>query len=45
MEVVNLLHFDCRAELRLWLEQHHTTERECWIVTKEGRKALKLSKK
>lgn len=37
MEVVNLLHFDCRAELRLWLERHHTTERECWVVTSRAK--------
>ena len=33
MEVVNLLHFGCRAELRLWLEENHNKEKCCWVVT------------
>lgn len=37
MEIVNLLHFAERSELRRWLEQHHATERECWVVTSRSK--------
>ena len=34
MEIVNLLHFGNRGELRRWLEVNHCVERECcWVVT------------
>lgn len=33
MEVINLLQFGIRAELRQWLEEHHDKERVCWVVT------------
>ena len=33
MEIVNLLQFAKREELRRWLEEHHSTERCCWVVT------------
>lgn len=26
-----------RAQFRAWLVEHHTTERECWVVAKRGR--------
>ncbi len=32
MEVVNLLQFSHRNQLREWLQQNHTTQRECWVV-------------
>ena len=32
MEVVNLLHFATRDELRGWLEENHSTVRCCWVV-------------
>ena len=32
MEVVNLLHFATRDELRGWFEENHSTERCCWVV-------------
>lgn len=37
MEVINLLNAKNRRELRLWLEHHHKTEKECWVVVKRGR--------
>ena len=32
MEVVNLLHFAKREELRQWFEKNHTSECCCWVV-------------
>lgn len=37
MEPINLLNAKNRDELRLWLEQNHKTEKECWVVVKRGR--------
>ena len=33
MEIVNLLHFGNRAELRQWLKENHNKEKCCWVVT------------
>ena len=33
MEVTNLLSFKERNELRQWLMENHTIERECWVVS------------
>ena len=33
MEVVNLLQFAERGELRQWLMENHSVERCCWVVT------------
>ena len=33
MEIVNLLHFEERAELRQWLKENHDKEKCCWVVT------------
>ena len=33
MEVSNLLCFKERNELRQWLMDNHTIERECWVVS------------
>ena len=33
MEIVNLLHFEERAELRQWLKENHNKEKCCWVVT------------
>ena len=33
MEVVNLLHFESRSELRGWLKENHNKEKCCWVVT------------
>ena len=33
MEVVNLLQFAERGELRQWLMENHAEERCCWVVT------------
>ena len=32
MEVINLLSFKKRRQLRRWFEQNHNKERECWVV-------------
>ena len=37
MNITNLLHFTQRSELRRWLEENHSTERECWLVTTRSR--------
>ena len=33
MEVINLLHFGNRSELRQWLKEDHNIEKCCWVVT------------
>ena len=33
MEVVNLLHFGTRTELRQWLKENHNKEKCGWVVT------------
>lgn len=33
MEIVNLLHFGIRSELRQWLKENHNKEKCCWAVT------------
>ena len=33
MEIINLLHYSTRAELRQWLEDNHNKEKCCWVVT------------
>ena len=33
MEIVNLLHFENRSELRQWLKENHNKEKCCWVVT------------
>ena len=33
MEVVNLLHYRNRAELRQWLKENHNKEKCCWVVS------------
>ena len=37
MEIVNLLHFEERAELRQWLKENHNKEKCCWVVTYRGK--------
>ena len=37
MEIVNLLHYGKREELRQWLAANHDKERCCWVVTHRGR--------
>ena len=32
MEIVNLLQFSQRSELRRWFEENHDKVKECWIV-------------
>ena len=33
MEITNLLHFGTRPELRQWLNENHSKEKYCWVVT------------
>ena len=33
MEIVNLLHFKNRSELRQWFKENHNKEKCCWVVT------------
>jgi uncharacterized protein YdeI (YjbR/CyaY-like superfamily) len=33
MEITNLLEFSRRAQLREWLEEHASTDKECWIAS------------
>ncbi len=37
MEIINLLEFTDRADLRKWLEVNHGTERSCWVVTSRSK--------
>ena len=37
MEIVNLLHYATREELRRWLEENHDRERCCWVVIHRGK--------
>lgn len=37
MEPVNLLDAKNCDELREWLQEHHASEKECWVVVKRGR--------
>lgn len=32
MEITTLLEYSDRSQLRAWLEQNHSTEKECWVV-------------
>ena len=33
MEIVNLVYFGNRSELRQWLKENHNIEKCCWVVT------------
>ena len=33
MEVVNILHYRNRTELRQWFKENHNKEKCCWVVT------------
>ena len=37
MEPFNLLDVTNWDQLRAWLEVHHRTKKECWVVVKRGR--------
>lgn len=37
MEIVDLLQFSQREQLRRWLESHNASARECWVVSYRGR--------
>lgn len=32
MEITNLLSFNHRSQLRQWLDEHHNSERVCWVT-------------
>lgn len=32
MTITNLLEYSDRSELRRWLENNHSSEKECWVV-------------
>lgn len=38
MEIINLLHYSTRAELRRWLEDNHNKEKCCWVVMYRSKK-------
>jgi uncharacterized protein YdeI (YjbR/CyaY-like superfamily) len=38
MEIINLLHFTHRKELRQWFEENHTTKSCCWVVTNRSKR-------
>ena len=38
MEIINLLHYSTRAELRRWLEENHNKEKCCWVVMYRSKK-------
>ena len=37
MEIVNLIHFGNRSELRQWLKENHNKEKFCWVVSYRGK--------
>ncbi len=37
MELTNLLDAKNRNQLRLWLNDNYSTQKECWVVVKRGR--------
>ena len=38
MEVVNLLEYSQRGQLRAWLTANHQAVRECWVITYRGKR-------
>lgn len=38
MEIVNLLQFEYRSQLRKWLEENHNKEKSCWVVMYRSQK-------
>jgi len=37
MDIDNLLEYSHRQELRAWLEEHHASERYCWVTCNRGK--------
>ena len=35
--MINQLSIKTREEFRAWLSEHHSSEKECWVVVKRGR--------
>ena len=40
MEIVNLLSFNDRAQLRQWLTHHHEKEKECWVISFRSKRPI-----
>lgn len=40
MEIQNLMTFKGRKALRRWLEEHHQSERECWVASYRSKQPL-----
>ena len=45
MEIVNLLVFKERSELRQWLAKNHQTEKQCWVVSYRSENTNRFYKK
>ena len=43
MEVVNLLEYSQRGQLRAWLTANHQAVRECWVITYRGKRCPEWS--
>ena len=37
MEIIGLLDFSERSQLREWLEEHHASEKQCWVTCNRGK--------
>lgn len=40
MQVINLMQFEERRQLREWLEQNHHTERFCWVACNRSKQPV-----
>ena len=40
MEIQNLMTFKGRKALRRWLEEHHQSERECWVASYRSKQPM-----
>lgn len=38
MEIINLLEFTKRSELRNWLMENHSREKSCWVITSRSKR-------
>ena len=37
MEIIGLLDFSERSQLREWLTEHHAREKQCWVTCNRGK--------
>lgn len=37
MEIATLLEYSDRSQLRAWLEENHSREKECWVVVSRSK--------